>query len=147
MILYRGTWSPEERAAPREYPCVYFTPDFSDAVNYAAGEKSGHNRGEGYVQRYRLPKQKILDRQTKEARDLALEFEPGEFFEDWHLMLFWDPPGKWIDFVEKRGYTGMKTGWDICIFNADKAVLTGRWHVSDVEYRQGRLRWKEEQVA
>ncbi len=149
MILYRGTWSPEKQPAPRAYVCVFFTLDFAYAVDFAAWEQSGHDRGFGYVQRYRLPKQNLLDRHTKQAVDLAQEYSPGEIPEDWHLMLFWDPPGSWVDFLIDKGFTGTKTGPDICIFDVSKAVLTGRWHVSDVSWnsKKRRLQWKAKKLT
>jgi hypothetical protein len=41
MQLYRGTPEPENRPVKREFPCVFFSPGFDYAAEYAAGEESG----------------------------------------------------------------------------------------------------------
>jgi len=148
MILFRGTWGSERKPRPRQFECVFFSPTFEYAAGYAAGEMSGHDRGRGYVQRYRLPEQRLLDRHTKEAWDLGLEYNaPHPMDEQLHLDLFWDPPKSWMKFLAERGFTGTLTGPDICIFDPSGAVLTDQWRVEWLGWNGKRDVFRRKKVA
>lgn len=125
MILYRGTWSPEKKPAPRAYACVFFTPNFDYAVDFAAWEQSGHDRGFGYVQAYRLPKQTLLDRHTKLAVDLAMEYSPGEIADSWHLELFWTRQETGLTSLLTRG-SPVRRRARICVYltHPKRSLLT-----------------------
>lgn len=120
MILYRGTPRPERSPRPRRYACAFFSPDRDHAAEY--GE---------FVQKYRLPRQRILEFGSDEALGIVLQFtghRPSRTHNDEvELDLFWHPTRRWKDFVASFGYTATAMGWNVCIFDASQAELLESW--------------------
>lgn len=151
MILYRGTPVPEEALRPREYACVFFSPKFDYAADYALGKQHPHGfernvRETGFVQEYRFQKQKLLDMAHRRTHDLMQEFTgvrvprppKGQMYSI-AAKLFWNPIPEWIGILSSHGYTGVSVaGEDVCIFDVSKAELIARWRVWVDQDGQGR---------
>lgn len=134
MIVYRGTPKPEIFPAHRAYLCVFFTPSFDLAVDFASGPYAEWYAG--YIQMYELPEQNLLDWNSLDARILSMAFlrDLGEEPSDTNrVQLFWEPPMEWIGFLERRGYTGMtgaghqSEGGELCVFRPQGVKLMKRW--------------------
>lgn len=130
MLLYRGTPVPQMAPVSSEHECVFFSPDYDYAVEYAVGERSEGKSDYGFVQKYRLPKQRLLDIGARKAFDLVKELtgeRPKKWSDPMMLSLFWDPGPEWIDRVAAAGYTGTSMGYNLCIFDVSKAKLVAQW--------------------
>lgn len=134
MIVYRGTPKPERLPHHRAYRCVFFTRSFDLAVEFASGSYAEGDAG--YVQMYELPEQRLLDWNSLDGRILTTNFlrDLGEAPSDENrVVLFWDPPVEWVEFLESEGYTGMTgaghqaEGGEVCIFRPRGARLVKRW--------------------
>jgi len=140
MLLYRGTPEPECEPRPRDFPCIYFTPSFAVARDYAAGPAPG------WIQEYRVRTVALLDFSSQEAKVLGRVFaeDPnlgGNDLNDvlWGLFLY--PTEDWVQFLQGNGYRGTKTSIEWCIWNPE-LILTKQWRV---EWRDGR--WREEEIG
>lgn len=151
MLLYRGTSEPQEVPLSQKYECVFFSPDFTYAADYAVGERGYQYIDHGFVQQYRLPKQHLLDIGVREAFDLVKEFtgkRPRKWNDEAMLMLFWEPPPEWVDLVKDRGYSGTSMGFNWCIFDVSEVNLVAQWKVWAAGRKpSGDLRVKRERVG
>jgi hypothetical protein len=143
VILYRGTPVPERRPETRAYDCVFFASTFDTAADYAAGEKAVDEKGYGFVQKYDVGPQRLLDEDDPEARWLIVQTVGGPVTDD-ALILFLEPTPEWRDAVAARGYTGTRLGDDICVFDPRGITLLAGWRV---EWDAPRDRWRRYKVA
>jgi len=130
MILYRGTKS-KERLPFRGYrgACVFFTSRFDTAADYAAGEKSVDESGRGWVQKYDVGRQQILDAGSREARHILANYYKSPF-QLYMEEQFLEPADMFVQVVTSEGYSGLKLGDELCLFWIREAVLLSRWRVT-----------------
>lgn len=151
-IVYRGTVLPERRPKLREHECVFTTPDFDTATEYAKAQITGKVRS-AYVQEYELPEDlKILDLNTDPLvpEILAAYLErTSNSEEEYNRDLFFaaeHSSQKFVDLMKTVGYDGFyveRAGpggelWDdevLCVFNPLHLKFVGRFTVK--AQRQG----------
>lgn len=140
MIVYRGTPYRERRLRPAGYECVFFASTFDTAADYAAGEKAVDEKGWGYVAKWDVGRQKLLDADDQKA--VAKVFGRPPLQED--QILFFEPTMDWVEAVMAKGYTGTRLGDDLCVFDASDAELLSAWRV---ELSESGRSWQKRPVA
>ena len=143
MIAFRGTPVREKRPIQRRYECIFFASEFDTAAEYAAAEKAVDDKGYGFVQKYDLGRQRILDSDDLEAREILRAYIGRTPIND-DLIMYFEPEQEWIDTITSRGYTGTRLGDDICVFDVRGIRLLGSWRV---EWNNARNRWNKQKIA
>jgi len=114
-ILYRGTPEPETEPKLRDFGAVFLSKDRAAAQQYGA-----------HVGRYKIPKLKMLDANSLEARDLAEEYSQqmisNEDWDDVWASFFMFPTADFMMFLRTKGYRGFTAGSDVAV--GDPSVLT-----------------------
>lgn len=139
MILYRGTPYREKRFRPEAYGCVFFASTFETAAEYAAGEKAVVEKWSGYVAKYDVGRQHLLDADDRKSMSEIL----GRPHHPEDEILFFEPTEDWIQAVTRRGYTGTKLGDEICIFDVENVTVIDIWRV---ELSESKRSWHKKRI-
>lgn len=127
MNGFRGTPAPERKPEARKFDVVFFASTYEGAEEYAIGDFGGDV---GYVQRYELPQQNLIDGFSKELERLAQAYvDSGKSHTDDLQELQKDPPKGFVKGLQELGYTGIWFTDIFCLFGDPHAKLKKRWKV------------------
>lgn len=140
-IVYRGTKLPEKRPKLREHECVFTTPDFELATQYAQAQITERVKV-AYVQEYELPEDlKIIDLNTDSRVPgilaVFLNREPGESSDrDLNIAIEQSSSG-FVDLMKDLGYDGYFAARNdglfedkiMCVFDPENLKFIGRFTV------------------